>query len=94
MQKAQIELNDDERKVLLTLARSGAMSPSQVSAETWILPRDTLALLKTLADEDLVVMRDDADSADGKLVAITAQARDLLDVGSARTMKQMRKMKR
>jgi len=93
MQKAQIELNDDERKVLLTLARSGAMSPSQVSADTWILPGDTLTLLKTLADEDLVVMRDDPDTADGKLVALTARARDLLDMGSARSMKQV-KMKR
>jgi len=93
MQKSQIELNDDERKVLLTLARSGAMSPSQVSADTWILPGDTLTLLKTLADEDLVVMRDDPDTADGKLVALTARARDLLDMGSARSMKQV-KMKR
>jgi DNA-binding MarR family transcriptional regulator len=91
MQKAQIQLNDDERKVLLTLARSGAMSPSQVSAETWILPGDTLALLKTLADEDLVVMRDDPDTADGKLVALTARARDLLDMGSARAMRQTKR---
>lgn len=87
------DLNDEERKVLLTLAKGGAMSPSQVSAETWILPGDALKLLKTLVDADLVVMRDDPDTADGKLVALTARARDMLDIGSARSMKQM-KMKR
>jgi DNA-binding MarR family transcriptional regulator len=83
----KIELDDKEQKVLNTLARSGVMSPSQVSAETWILPGDTLAVIKSLADAGLVQMRDDADSTDGKLVALTAQARDLLDMGNKRQVK-------
>ena len=80
MQVKKVQLSDDDRKVLQTLARSGAMSPSQVSAETLILPGDTLKLLKNLADVGLVVMRDDADSLDGRLVVVTAQARDILAI--------------
>jgi DNA-binding MarR family transcriptional regulator len=76
----KVPLTDNERKVLRTLARGGAMSPSRVAAETWILPGDTLKLLKGLADVGLVLLRDDPASADGKLVALAAQARDLLDL--------------
>ncbi len=84
----RIELKDEERKVLQSLARSGAMSPSALAAEMLILPGDTAELLKKLTDEGLVLMRDDTDSADGKLIALSAEARDLLDVGSARQMKR------
>ena len=80
MQVKKVQLSDDDCKVLQMLARGGAMSPSQVSAETLILPGDTLKLLKNLADVGLVVMRDDADSVDGRLVVVTAQARDLLAI--------------
>ena len=80
MQIKKIELNDKERKVLRTLARSGAMSPGRVSAETLILPGETLNLLKALADAGMVVLRDDPASADGQLVAITGQARDFLEL--------------
>jgi len=86
----RIELDDKERKVLLALAQGGAMSPSQVSAETLILPGDTAELLKALAEVGLVLMRDDSDSADGKLVALSAQARDLLNVSSAAQMQMKR----
>jgi DNA-binding MarR family transcriptional regulator len=78
MQIKKIQLTDDERKVLRTLARGGAMSPSKVSAETWILPGQALKLLKDLADVGLVVLRDDPGSADGRVVVLSAQARDLL----------------
>ena len=87
----KIELDDREQKILNTLARSGVMSPSQVSAETWLLPGDTMAVLKSLAEAGLVLMREDADSADGKLVALTTDGRDLLGMRSA---KQMRMIKR
>ena len=74
----KMQLNDEERKVLRTLARRGAMSPSRVSAETLLLPGQTLRLLRELADVGMVLLRDDPANADGQLVAITAQARDLL----------------
>jgi DNA-binding MarR family transcriptional regulator len=74
----KMQLNDDERKVLRTLARRGTMSPSRVSAETLLLPGQTLKLLKELADVGMVLLRDDPANADGQLVAITSQARDLL----------------
>lgn len=79
MQIKKIELTEEERKILRTLARSGAMSPGRVSAETLILPGETLKLLKALADAGMVVLRDDPGSADGQLVAITGQARDFLE---------------
>jgi hypothetical protein len=56
------------------------MSPGRVSAETLILPGETLNLLKALAEVGMVVLRDDPVSADGQLVAITAQARDFLAI--------------
>jgi DNA-binding MarR family transcriptional regulator len=77
----KMQLNDDERKVLRTLARHGAMSPSRVSAETLLLPGPTLRMLKELADVGMVLLRDDPANADGQMVAITAQARDLLAKG-------------
>ncbi len=86
----RFQLSDNEQKVLNTLARSGVMSPSQVSAETWLLPGDAMAVLKSLADAGLVQMREDADSADGRLVALTAEGRDLAEKENIR--QQMKKM--
>jgi DNA-binding MarR family transcriptional regulator len=80
MQIKKIELTDEERKVLRTLARSGAMSPSKVSAETLILPGKTLNLLKNMADVGLVFLRDDPASADGRVVVLTARGRELLRI--------------
>jgi len=90
---ASLPLDENEQKVLDALARSGAVSPSQVSAETWLLPGDTLAALKSLAEAGLVQMRDDADCADGKLVALTSQGRDILDMSIKQQMRMV-KMKR
>jgi DNA-binding MarR family transcriptional regulator len=84
-------LGDNEQKVLDTLARSGVMSPSQVSAETWLLPGDALAALKLLNDFGLVLMRDDTDSADGKLVALTSEGRDLAEKENFRQQMKMYK---
>ncbi|MCA9977355.1 MAG: hypothetical protein R3E31_13405 [Chloroflexota bacterium] len=69
------ELEDKEKKVLQTLAQRGAMSPSQVSAATWLLPGETMSVLKVLSNEGFVLMRNDTNSPDGLLVAITTEAR-------------------
>lgn len=74
----RMELADKEIKVLETLAEFGAMSPGQVSAQTWILPGDTQEALRSLSDEGLVLLRDDTQSPDGRLVAITIKARDMM----------------
>ena len=73
------ELEEKEQKVLETLAQRGAMSPSEVSAETWILPGETLSVLKNLSTAGLVLMREDSKSPDGMLVAMTNEARDYLN---------------
>jgi DNA-binding MarR family transcriptional regulator len=79
MQFNNPQMSDAERTVLRTLARRGLMSPSRVSAETMILPGNLLKLLQNLADVGMVTLRDDPDSADGQLVVLTAQGRDLLE---------------
>ncbi len=73
------ELEDKEKKVLNTLAQRGAMSPSQVSAETWLMPGEALSVLKDLSSEGLVLMRNDTNSPDGMLVAITTEARTFIN---------------
>ncbi|MCL4265338.1 MAG: hypothetical protein KJ069_19135 [Anaerolineae bacterium] len=75
MKRFQLELNDSESKVLNTLAVRGAMSPSQVAAETWILPGDMRTMLQDMASAGFVVLREDSNSPDGWLVAITNDAR-------------------
>jgi DNA-binding MarR family transcriptional regulator len=79
MQFKKLQMSDEERTVLRMLARRGIMSPSRVSAETMILPGNLLKLLRNLADVGMVALRDDPDSADGQLVVLTAQGRDLLE---------------
>ncbi|RME01430.1 MAG: hypothetical protein D6816_12310 [Bacteroidetes bacterium] len=74
-----IEMNENAMKVLRTLSKYGAMSPSKVSAETWILPGETNSLLQSLAAAGFVLIRDDTNSPDGKLVAITTEARTLFN---------------
>lgn len=71
----RFELEEEERKVLQTLAKRGAMSPSEVAAETWTMPGKTLSVLRELFSAGFVVMRDDTNSPDGMLVAITGEAR-------------------
>lgn len=74
----RFELEENERKILHTLAQRGAMSPSQVSAATWMLPGETLNLLRGLSSEGFILMRGDTNSPDGMLVAITTEARQLI----------------
>lgn len=71
----RLELDNKDREILQTLERRGAMSPSQVSATTWILPDETLSSLRKLSDAGYVLMRTDSQSADGQLVAISQEAR-------------------
>lgn len=75
----RFELDENEEKVLHTLANHGAMSPSQVAAETWILPRDMKIVLEDLSGAGFVLLREDTNSPDGQLVAITAEARTYLN---------------
>ncbi|MCA9919650.1 MAG: hypothetical protein KC445_16945 [Anaerolineales bacterium] len=75
----RFELEDEERKVLQTLAKRGAMSPSEVAAETWTMPGKTLSVLRELSSAGFVLLRDDTNSPDGMLVAITSEARVYLN---------------
>ena len=62
------ELNDEEKKMLLWIEKAGALSPSQLAAQTQTLPQDTWAMINQLAEWGLVVIREDPDSVDGALV--------------------------
>lgn len=71
----RFELNEQEEKVLSALSSRGAMSPSQVAAETWILPGEMRTVLQELSNTGFVLVREDTNSADGLLVTITNEAR-------------------
>lgn len=75
----RFELEEEERKVLITLAKRGAMSPSEVAAETWTLPGKTLSVLRELSTAGFVRLRNDTNSPDGMVVAITSEARVYLN---------------
>lgn len=75
----RFQLDEKEEKVLNTLAHRGAMSPSQVAAETWILPGDMRAVLQDLSHAGFVLLREDTNSPDGWLVTITNEARGFLN---------------
>ena len=75
----QFQLDDNEQKVLATLAQRGAMSPSQVAAETWILPGEMKIVLQDLTSAGFVLMREDTNSPDGWLITITNEARYYLN---------------
>lgn len=75
----RFELDERDEKVLSALAQHGAMSPSQVAAETWVLPVDMKTVLHDLSFAGLVVLREDTNSPDGMLVTITNEARYYLN---------------
>jgi len=66
-----IQLTDEQKKMLAWIERAGAVSPSQLAAQTKILPAEVWAMLNQLAELGLVVMREDSDSVDGVLVFIS-----------------------
>lgn len=77
------ELEENEIKILYLLTQHGAMSPSQVAAEMWLLPGETMTMLNSLVEENFVIMRSDKNSSDGMLVAPTAKARSFVKGGSS-----------
>lgn len=63
-----IKLNDDQKKMLAWLERTGAVSPSQLLAQTPWSPKEAWGMLNELAEMGLLVIRDDPGSPDGQLV--------------------------
>lgn len=61
-------LTEPQTKMLDWLDRHGAVSPSQVLAQTEFAPREAWETLQSLAELGLLVIRDDPDSPDGSLV--------------------------
>ena len=78
------ELNDTQKKMLAWIEKAGAASPSRLSAEAGLSPKETWGLLNQMAEWGYVVIRDDPDSVDGALVLANAQ----------RTMSQFKQIKR
>jgi DNA-binding MarR family transcriptional regulator len=70
METPPIELNDEQKQMLVWIERAGAVSPGQLAAQTKTLPQDLWKILEELAKLGRVVMREDPDSADGVLVFI------------------------
>ena len=77
----RFELEEKERKVLETLAKrdDAASDLARGAAETWTLPGKTLSVLRDLSNAGFVLLRDDTNSPDGMLVAITGEARVYLN---------------
>ncbi len=61
-------LTEVQSKMLDWLDRHGAVSPSQVLAQTEFAPREAWEVLQSLAELSLVVIREDPHSPDGSLV--------------------------
>ena len=74
----QFELEEQEIKILQLLLQRGAMNPSSIAAELWLLPGEAMSLLQSLADNGFVLMRGDSNSPDKMLVALTTKARSYL----------------
>lgn len=78
--KTHIKLNAQEQQVLQTLSRKGAMQPSQLAAETLIVPGEINTLLASLADVKFVIVRDD-NTPDGKVVILTGDGKNAVEEG-------------
>ena len=65
------ELPEQELALLTSVERTGAVSPSRLAAQMQIPPTQMLDMLTHLAEVGWVIIRDDPDSADGKLVIAT-----------------------
>jgi hypothetical protein len=64
----EVQLNAEQKKLLAWIERSGAVSPSQLAAQTRTLPQTIWEMLTQLTELGLVVMREDPDTPDGVLV--------------------------
>ncbi len=76
------EIKENKTKILNLLTQRGAMGPSQVAAELWLLPDQTMTLLKSMTEENLVILRSDKNSIDGMVVAPTMKARQVSKGGT------------
>lgn len=70
------ELSSEEQEVLAWVERAGAVSPSRLSAQKEIHPTKMWEMLEHLRELSWVIIRDDPDSADGKLVIATGANMD------------------
>lgn len=70
------DLSDAHRRLLACIEKGGAVSPSQLAADTMTLPQAAWNMLNDLAALGLVVIRDDPDSADGTLAFAAPMAED------------------
>ena len=82
-------LTEAQTKLLEWLDRHGAVSPSQILAQTEFDPREAYADLESLATLGLLIMRADPDSPDGTLV-VPAPRYDNLAQQNAPITKMMR----
>ena len=72
--KPPSELSDNHKKMLAWIQRSGAVSTSRLLAQTDLSPREAWDMLNQLAEWELIIIRDDPSSADGKLVVAAPTA--------------------
>jgi hypothetical protein len=80
--KAQMDiaqLTVDQRQVMVWLTERGAVSPSQLLAQTSHAPREVWDMLTQLAEWGLVILREDPDSPDGLLVFAAPTASQALN---------------
>ena len=70
------ELTQEEQEVLAGVERAGAVSPSRLSAQMQLNPTKMWETLEHLQELKWVIIRDDPDSADGKLVIATGTSMD------------------
>lgn len=70
------EFTQEEQDVLAAVERAGAVSPSRLSAQMQLNPTKMWETLEHLQELKWVIIRDDPDSADGKLVIATGTNMD------------------
>jgi hypothetical protein len=72
--KPNVQLSEEQKRLLVWLEQRGAVSPGQVLAQTPYPPKEAWDMLNQLAEWGLVIMRQDPDSADGMLVVASPTA--------------------
>jgi len=75
------ELNDSEERILKSLAESGALTPSEISVKTLILPDEVENILKELSQKGLVKslsLAQQSQSVEREACTLTPEGRRLL----------------
>jgi DNA-binding MarR family transcriptional regulator len=75
------ELNDNEERILRSLAESGALTPSEISVKTLILPDEVQNTLKALGQKGLVKslsLAEQSRSIEREACTLTPEGRRLL----------------